>query len=67
MHIDKEMSKNNNSNDSGIGCLLGLMLAIIAMPLLGLFLAVAGEKSEQKMLGVVLLIVGIMVWAKIGV
>ena len=61
------MSKNNKSNDSGIGCALVLMLAVFAMPLVGLYLAVAGEESEQKMLGVVLLIVGIIVWIKIGV
>ena len=61
------MSRNNKSNDSGIGCALVLMLAVFAMPLVGLYLAVAGEESEQKMLGVVLLIVGIIVWIKIGV
>lgn len=61
------MSKNNKSNDSGIGCALVLMLAVFAMPLVGLYLAVAGEENEQRMLGVVLLIVGIIVWIKIGV
>ena len=61
------MSKNNKSNDSGIGCALVLMLAVFAMPLVGLYLAVAGEESEQKMLGTVLLLVGIIVWIKIGV
>ena len=46
------MSKNSRSNDSGMGCLAILILAVIAMPLVGLYLAFAGESSEQKMLGV---------------
>lgn len=61
------MSRNNKSNDSGIGCALVLILAVFAMPLVGLYLAVAGEEEGQKVLGVVLLIVGIIVWIKIGV
>ena len=61
------MSRNNKSNDSGIGCALVLMLAVFAMPLVGLYLAVAGEEEGQKVLGVVLLVVGIIVWIKIGV
>lgn len=60
------MSKNSRSNDGGMGCLVILVLAVIAMPLVGLYLAFAGESSEQKMLGVALLIVGIIVYAKFG-
>lgn len=60
------MSKKNNS-DSGIGCAMVLMLAVFAMPLVGLYLAVAGEDDAQKILGVALLIVGIIVWIKIGI
>lgn len=60
------MSKNNRSNDGGMGCLAILVLAVIAMPLVGLYLAFTGESSEQKLLGVALLIVGIIVYAKFG-
>ena len=60
------MSNNNRSSDSGTGCLVMVVLAIIAMPLVGLYLAFAGESSEQKFLGVALLIVGIIVYAKFG-
>lgn len=60
------MSNNNRSSDSGSGCLVVVVLAIIAMPLVGLYLAFAGESSEQKLLGVALLIVGIIVYAKFG-
>lgn len=53
-------------NGDGSGCLVMLVLAIIAMPLVGLYLAFAGEAKEQKYLGVALLIVGIIVYAKFG-
>lgn len=53
-------------NDDGSGCLILLVLAVIAMPLVGLYLAFAGEEKEQKYLGVALLIVGIIVYAKFG-
>lgn len=39
---------------------------VIAMPLVGLYLAFAEESGEQKFLGVALLIVGIIVYAKFG-
>ena len=60
------MSKNSRNNDGGIGCLAVMVLGVIAMPLVGLYLAVAGESKEQKIIGVALLIVGIIVYAKFG-
>lgn len=60
------MSKNNSNNDGGAGCLVVLVLAVIAMPVVGLHLAFAGECKEQKILGVALFIVGIIVYAKYG-
>lgn len=60
------MSKSSRNDKGGIGCLVILVLAVIAMPLVGLYLALAGESSEQKLLGVVLLFVGIIVYIKFG-
>ena len=60
------MSKNSRSNDGGTGCLVMLILAVIAMPLVGLYLAFAGESREQKFLGVALFIVSVIVYAKFG-
>ena len=57
------MSKNNRNSDSGMGCVIILVLAVFAMPLVGLYLALAGEEKEQKVLGVILFIVGIIVWS----
>ena len=60
------MSSNSRSNDSGTGCLVAIILALIAMPLVGLYLAFAGESEGQKILRVALLIVGIIVYVKFG-
>lgn len=60
------MSKENGSNGGGLGCAVMLLFAVVAMPLVGLYLAVAGKESGQKVLGVVLIIVGIIVWIKFG-
>lgn len=60
------MSRNNKSGDGGLGFAVGMILAVVAMPLVGIYLALAGESSGQKTLGVVLTIVGIIVWVKFG-
>ena len=61
------MSKNNRNNDSGLGCAVMLMLAVFAMPLVGLYLAASAEEEGERVLGVALLIVGVIVWIKMGV
>ena len=60
------MSKNSSSNDSGMGCLIILIIAVFAMPVVGIYLICAGESKEQKFLGVALFIVSIIVYAKFG-
>ncbi len=61
------MSRDSRSNDSGgLGCAVLLFFAVAAMPLLGLYLLAAGKEDGQKVLGAALLIVGIIVWVKIG-
>lgn len=44
------MSHNcrNGRNDSGMGCVVMLALAIIAMPIVGIYLACTGEENGQK-------------------
>ena len=73
-HIHRSISgdsQNHNSSgnggDGGRGCALMLMLAVFAMPFLGIYLAVSGEDEGQKLLGVTLFIVGLIAWIKIGV
>ena len=63
------MSHNcrNGRNDSGMGCVVMLVLAIIAMPIVGIYLASTGEENGQKWLGIALTIVGVIVYAKMGI
>ena len=62
------MSKQSGSDNGGaMGCALVLLVAITAMPILGVFLAITGETIEVKLLGGALLIVGILVWLKLGI
>lgn len=61
------MSGNKKNNDStGLGCVVMMFIAIVAMPLVGVYLLAAGKEDAQKILGVALLIVGIIVWIKFG-
>ena len=61
------MSGNNRNNDSGgLGCAVMMIVAVVAMPLVGLYLLAAGKEDAQKILGVALFIVGIIVWIKFG-
>ena len=55
------MSENDESSGGGLGCVFVLILAVLAMPVVGLYLALAGEESEQKWLGGALIIVGLIV------
>ena len=63
------MSHNcrNGRNDSGMGCVVMLVLAIIAMPIVGIYLSCTGEENGQKWLGIALTIVGVIVYAKMGI
>ncbi len=60
------MSKNNESTGGGVGCALVLMFAVIAMPFVGLYLIIAGKSDEQKLLGIALLVVSIIVYIKLA-
>lgn len=57
------MSKNNN-NDSGMGCMIVMLLAVFAMPVVAMYLIFAGKSSEQKILGIALLVVSVIVYTK---
>lgn len=59
------MSNNNRNDDGGIGCLLMIIMCVVAMPIVGIMLA-SKEEGGEKALGVALTIVGILVWVKMG-
>lgn len=54
----------------GGGDLMGLiavaLLAIVAMPLVGGYVLVTGKDEGSKLLGGALLVVGLIVWAALG-
>lgn len=52
-----------SSDASGMGCLVMIILALIAMPLVGVYMLISGKDSSQKTIGAILLIVGIIFWA----
>ena len=52
---------HHHSNDDGLGCLVLMLLGVFAMPLVGVYLMFSGE-DDTNMLGLVLLIVGIVLW-----
>ena len=54
-------NKNYNSDNSGFGCLLMLIVLIFAMPLVGIYLIVKGNENE-KTVGWILLILGMILW-----
>lgn len=60
------MSRNSRSDDSGLGCVMVLLLAIVAMPFVGLYLLLTAKEEGQRILGIALIIVGIAVWIKSG-
>lgn len=59
------MSKRDD-NAGGLGCAFMLMMCVIAMPIVGIYLVSRGEEQGEKVLGIALTIVGIIVWIKCG-
>lgn len=51
-----------SSDESGMGCLVMIILGLIAMPLVGLYMMISGKDSSQKTIGTILLIIGIIIW-----
>jgi len=57
---------HHHGADTGMGCLVMLVLGLIAMPIVGFFMLFSGD-TESKALGLVLLIVGIIIWVAAGI
>ena len=52
----------HDHDDSGMGCLVGLVLCLMAMPVVGIFMLLAGEDTDQKVIGLILTIIGLILW-----
>lgn len=59
------MRHYRKSDDSGMGCIVGLLLIIIAMPIVGIYMIAKGDE-EQKVLGIILTIIGAIIWIYLG-
>ena len=62
IHHHHHHHHGHNESDSGLGCFFMLVLGLLATPLVGLYLLAASPDEDSKVLGMVLLIVGIVVW-----
>lgn len=63
--VDEDMSRygRRSSNDDDMsGCLVYAIIAIIAMPIVGLYLIFEGDTDGKKAAGVVLLILSLLFW-----
>lgn len=60
------MRKGRNKDDGATGCLSFALLALFLMPVVG-FVIVCSKGPEKKSLGLILLVVGTILWIMIGV
>lgn len=61
-HHHYHRNRGGSSDDSGMGCLVMIIMALIAMPLVGLYMLIKGKDDGQKVIGLILLVVGIIIW-----
>lgn len=57
--------RHHHNDDSGFGCVVILLFAVFAMPIVGLYMVFKGDE-EQKVLGIILTIVGAILWIYLG-
>ena len=53
-------NKNNSNDFPGLGCLVTILLAIIAMPIVGLYLVFTGKGNEAKFIEMVRLVIEVI-------
>ena len=59
------MSKN--SSDGIISMIAIVILVILATPIYGIYLLTNGKTEEQKALGILLIVVGLIIWLATGI
>ena len=65
-HNHRNHNNHHGGQDSGTGCLLMALVGIFALPIVGMFLLFQ-EHPDDKTLGAVLMVVGIVIWVIISV
>jgi len=48
--------------DDGMGCLVMIILGLIAMPIVGIYWAVAGDTEDKRAIGIGIIIFCIIAW-----
>lgn len=59
------MSKRYRKSNDDMGCIVWLILAAFALPIVGLCILLEGN-DEEKAVGLVLFVIGIIIWAAAG-
>jgi len=59
-------NRQENNENFGWGCLVYIFLGIFVLPLVGLYFLLSGKSTEQRIIGLALFVVGILIWAAIG-
>ena len=60
------MVRRNKDDDAALGCIVYALLGLVLMPVVGLFL-VCSKNPEKKTWGWILLIVGLLLLAVLGI
>ena len=53
---------SGSSNDPSTGILAAVLMAVIFMPIAGLYLIINGENENQQTIGWVLIVISIIIW-----
>lgn len=56
-----------NSGGGLLGILVVIFLAVVTMPFVGGYVLITGKEDGSKLLGGVLLVVGIILWVALGI
>ena len=55
--------RRQSPDDGGLGCLVMIILALIAMPLVGLYLALSSKTDDEtKVIGWIMVVMGCGIW-----
>lgn len=62
----ENMSRRYRRSNDDMGWIAWALLAVVALPIVGIYMLLNG-KEHQKALGIVLIIVGIILWGIFGI
>lgn len=58
--------RSRNNENPELSCVLTILLAVVAMPLVGLYLMCVGKSGGTKVIGFLMLVLGIIFWVSIA-